>query len=92
LSFDCLPKKGETEMVKQTNNNIAREFDKLSDSELLAVTEYISQLLSRRLPIPTENQFNDDLIASLSDRRENQRARQVVEWERIRRRNVPRAA
>ena len=79
-------------MVTKTNSNIVRDIDKLSDNEILAVSEYISQLLSRRLPIPTEHQFNDDLIASLSDKRENQRARQVVEWERIRRKNVPRAA
>jgi hypothetical protein len=80
-------------MVNQTNNKIVREIDKLNENETLAVTEYISQLLSKRLPIPmSETHTNDDLIASLSDRRENQRARQVVEWERIRRRNVPRAA
>jgi len=79
-------------MVMNTNNNIVRDIDKLNDSEILAVSEYISQLLSKPLPIPTDNQFNDDLIAALSEKRENQRARQVVEWEYIRRRNVPRAA
>ena len=79
-------------MVNQINNKIVRDIDTLNENEALAVTEYISQLLSKRLPIPTENQFNDDLIATLSDKRENQRARQVVEWERIRRRSVPRAA
>ncbi len=79
-------------MVNQINNKIVRDIDKLNENETLAVHEYISQLLSRRHSIPTENQFNDDLIASLSDRRENQRAQQVVEWERTRRRNVPRAA
>jgi hypothetical protein len=80
-------------MVNPTSNKIVRDIDKLSENEALAVTEYISQLLSKRLPIPTpETQTSDDLIASLSDRRENQRARQVVEWERTRRRNVPRAA
>lgn len=78
-------------MVKQTNK-IVRDIDKLNENEAAAVTEYISQLLSGRLPIPTENQSNDDLIAALSDKRENQRARQVVEWERVRRRGVPRAA
>jgi hypothetical protein len=80
-------------MVKQTNNKIVRDIDKLNETEALAVTEYISQLLSKRLSLPiSESQTNDDLLASLSDCRENQRARQVVEWERIRRRNVPRAA
>ncbi len=81
-------------MVNQTNNKIFRDIDKLNEHEALAVTEYISQLLSKRhqIPTPSDNQINDDLIASLSAQRENQRARQVVEWERVRRRNVPRAA
>lgn len=79
-------------MVKQTNNKIARDIDKLNESEVLAVSNYISRLLSERLPIQTENQLNDDLIASLSDKRENQRARQVLEWENVRKRNIPRAA
>ena len=86
-------------MVNKINSKIVRDIDKLNENETLAVHEYISQLLSRRHSVPTtttatsaENQFNDDLIASLSDRRENRRAQQVVEWERTRRRNVPRAA
>ena len=79
-------------MVNPINNKIVRDIDKLNETETLAVVEYISQLLSKRLPIPTENQFNDDLIATLSDKRENRRARQVLEWERTRRRSLPRAA
>lgn len=79
-------------MVNQTNNKIARELNKLNENETLAVIEYISQILStRNVPI-NETQTNDDLIASLSQKRENQRAQQVLEWERTRRRNVPRAA
>jgi hypothetical protein len=76
-------------MVKKTTNNIVREIDKLSESESIAVLEYISELLTSRqqLPIPNENQFSDDLIASLSEKRENRCARQVVEWEKVRRRN-----
>lgn len=74
-------------MVKQTASKIVREVDKLNDNESLAVLEYISELLSnRQLPIPSETQFNDDLIASLSEKRENRCARQVVEWEKARRR------
>ncbi len=79
-------------MVKQTTSKIVGEIDKLSESETFAVVEYISQLLSQRLSRQLEAQTNDDLIASLSDKRENQRARQVVEWERIRRRSFPKAA
>jgi hypothetical protein len=75
-------------MVKQTNSKIVREIDKLNENETLAVLDYISQLLSsRQLPIPSETQFNDDLISSLSETRENRCARQVVEWEKVRRRN-----
>lgn len=79
-------------MVTKTNDKIVREIDKLNESETLAVVEYISQILSRRIAKQSENQLNDDLIASLSDTRENRRARQVVEWERARRRNFPKAA
>jgi hypothetical protein len=76
-------------MVKKTTNNLVREIDKLSESESIAVLEYISELLTSRqqFPIPNENQFSDDLIASLSEKRENRCARQVVEWEKVRRRN-----
>lgn len=78
-------------MVKQTNNKIVREIDKLSENETIAVLEYISELLSSRtntsISIPNENQLNDDLIASLSEKRENRCAQQVIEWEKVRRRN-----
>lgn len=79
-------------MVKQTNSKIVREIDKLNESETLAVLDYISELLSsRQFPINSVNTDNqtsaDDLIASLSEKRENKLARQVVEWEKTRRRN-----
>ena len=75
-------------MGKQTNSKIVREIDKLNENETLAVLDYISELLSnRQLPIPTDTQFSDDLIATLSENRENRCARQVVEWEKVRRRN-----
>lgn len=74
-------------MVKQTNNKIVREIDKLENNESLAVLAYITELLSIRISNQTETQLSDDLIASLAETRENQRARQVVEWEKVRRRN-----
>jgi hypothetical protein len=83
----CSEKQGVKEMVKQTTSKIVREVDKLNDNETSAVLDYISELLSnRQLPIPSETQFSDDLIASLSEKRENRCARQVVEWEKTRRR------
>ena len=79
-------------MVNQTNNTIASQLDKLNEHETSAVVNYISQLLSRRISKQKDNFQNDDLIGSLSEAYENQRARQVVEWEKLRRQNVQRAA
>ncbi|MDQ3129871.1 MAG: MSL1 family protein [Acidobacteriota bacterium] len=79
-------------MVKQNNSNIAAEINKLNENEGLAVLDYISTILTKRISKLKDNQSNDDLIVSLSDAYENKRARQVVEWERVRRQNVQRAA
>ena len=79
-------------MVNRLDTNIVRKLDELSEKETLAVVEYISQLLSRRISKQSETQTNDDLIAFLSEKRENARARQVIEWERVRRRIFPKAA
>ncbi len=79
-------------MVKQAEQNIAGEINKLNENETLAVVNYISQLLSTRISKQSENSTNDDVIVSLSDAYENKRARQVFEWEKVRRQNVQRAA
>jgi hypothetical protein len=79
-------------MVKRENTNVASEINKLNDNEASAVLNYISTLLSTRNSKSKDNQSNDDLIVSLSDAYENKRARQVFEWERVRRQNVQRAA
>ncbi|MBA2494874.1 MAG: hypothetical protein H0V31_09300 [Acidobacteria bacterium] len=79
-------------MVKQTKHNVAGEIDKLDENETLAVINCISQLLSTRISKQQENFINDDLIVSLADAYENKRARQVFEWEKVRRQNVQRAA
>jgi hypothetical protein len=78
-------------MVKQTSQTIASQIDKLNENETLAVATYISQLLSTRISKQKEYFPNDDLILSLSDAYENKRARQVVEWEKIRRQNAQRS-
>jgi hypothetical protein len=84
--------KEETEMVSRKNRNVASELGKLNEHEASAVLDYISELLSTRSPKSKDIQINDDLIVSLSDAYENKRARQVFEWERVRRQNVQRAA
>ena len=79
-------------MVKQENTKIASEINKLNENESLAVLDYISTLLTKRSFKSKTNQSNDDLIVSLADAHENKRARQVLEWERVRRQNAQRAA
>ena len=79
-------------MVNPINKNAAAEIDKLNENETLAVLDYISKLLSARLSKTKDNIVNDELIVSLQDTYENKRARQVFEWERVRRQNYKRAA
>lgn len=79
-------------MIKQNTPNIKNELDKLNDKETLAVVNYISQIITSRLAQKSDAPHSDDLIVSLSDRRENQRARQVFEWEKVRRQNIQRNA
>ena len=79
-------------MVKRNEQNVQSEIDKLNEKETLAVATYISTLLTKRISKSKDNQINDDLIVSLSDAYENKRARQVFEWEKLRRQNVQRAA
>ena len=80
-------------MVNQTNTNVASEINKLNEKETSAVLDYISTLLTKRISKSKENNIlNDDLIVSLSDAYENKRARQVIEWESVRRQNYQRAA
>lgn len=79
-------------MVKRENTKITGEISKLNDAEASAVMDYISALLTKRSSKFINNQSNDDLIVSLSDAHENRRARQVFEWERVRRQNAQRAA
>ncbi len=77
-------------MTNRNEKQLVREIDKLNEKEKLAVTYYISELLSARLS--KTNTSTDDLIAALAERRENQRARQVIEWERLRRKNIQKSA
>lgn len=65
-------------------------------AEFLSGDTFLPSVLSE--PTTETNQANkrdlpnDDLIVSLSDARENRRARQVFEWETIRRNSIQSAA
>ena len=66
-------------MVKRDNNRVASELDKLNAQDAAAI---INHALPSGRSQSKENFKNDDLIVSLADAYENQRARQVTEWEK----------
>jgi len=71
------------------------KLDHLSDSEVEEVLEYVSimEAMKRERRQPEYNEpADDDLLAILSGARENLRARQVFEWEAVRRSAEARAA
>ena len=76
-------------MISRNDKKLVRNFDKLNEKDTLPVR---ADLSSNRISKQSDNIFQDDLIAVLSAKRENQRARQVFEWETVRRRNSLRAA
>ncbi|HYO63961.1 MAG TPA: hypothetical protein VER08_10055 [Pyrinomonadaceae bacterium] len=64
---------------------LALKLDSLNDTEVKEVLEYISIMESmRRAQLP--GMWEDELVAMLAEARENKRARQVFEWEAVRRR------
>lgn len=77
-------------MINRKNNRIVSELDKLSEPETAAVLEYITEIVQSRKQ--RQITLADDLIGSLADAYENRRAQQVIEWERVRRQNIQRAA
>ncbi|MDQ3255361.1 MAG: hypothetical protein M3R15_15925 [Acidobacteriota bacterium] len=73
-------------------HRLALKLDNLNDSEVREVLDYISIMESMRLATTLPDLWEDELVALLADARENQRARQVFEWEAVRRHAERRAA
>ena len=71
---------------------LALKLEHLSDTEVHEVLDYISIMESMRRATTLPDLWEDELIALLADARENQRARQVFEWEAVRRHAERRAA
>lgn len=65
------------DQIKQNNTN------QFSEVERGEVVNYVSHLEASRLDKPIT--ADDDLIAALQNQLENRRARQVFEWENVRR-------
>jgi hypothetical protein len=74
-------------MVNRNTQHTARNTDNFNENISLNASDSSSSLPSRKFS--ADNSPNDDLIRSLSDAYENQRARQVFEWERTRRQASP---
>lgn len=79
-------------MVNRNERTAVRETDKLNESDRAAVFSYISELLPAKKKHLKESPANDELIVSLADAYENRRARQVTEWEKMRRKNMQQMA
>ncbi|MBL8206180.1 MAG: hypothetical protein JNM09_18235 [Blastocatellia bacterium] len=75
-------------MATQFTNRekLAFKLDHLSDSEIEEVVEYVSIMETMRREQRQPNEFDDELVASLSAAYENRRARQVFEWDAVRQR------
>jgi len=70
-------------MVNRNNTPAARSTENFTNNISLNASDHSSSLQAQK-SLATMNFINDDLIRSLSDAYENQRARQVFEWERTR--------
>jgi actin-related protein len=71
---------------------LALKLDSLNDAEVNEVLDYISIMESMRRAQIAPGMFEDELISLLAEAPENKRARQVFEWEAVRRRADRRAA
>jgi hypothetical protein len=68
------------------------KLDHLSDSEVQEVLDYVSIMESMKRERVQPDAFEDELLALLSAAVENRRARQVFEWDAVRRRADARAS
>jgi hypothetical protein len=68
------------------------KLDHLSDGEVREVLDYVSIMESMKRERAQPELLEDELLALLSTARENRRARQVFEWDSVRRRAEVRAS
>ena len=75
-------------MAMQLTNRekLAFKLDHLSETEIEEVAEYVSIMETMRHDQREPNDFDDELVTALSAAYENQRARQVLEWDAVRQR------
>jgi hypothetical protein len=71
---------------------LALKLDSLNDAEVNEVLDYISIMETMRRASIAPGLWEDELVSVLADAQENKRARQVFEWEAVRRKADRRAA
>ena len=75
-------------MVNRININKHPDHDPHSRQDAAAIN-YTPETLYSKESHPKDNPRIDDLIVSLADAHENERARQVTEWEQMRQYDLP---
>ncbi len=71
---------------------LALKLDSLNDAEVNEVLDYISIMETMRRATVAPGLWEDELVSLLADAQENKRARQVFEWEAVRRKADRRAS
>ena len=71
---------------------LALKLDALNESEVREVLDYIALMESMRRSRSVPSTWEDEVLAVLADARENRRARQIFEWEAVRRKAERREA
>ncbi len=64
----------------------------LNDREVQDVLDFVSRIESKKYDSVQRDLFDDELLVTLSSAVENRRAREVFEWEAIRRKAEARAS
>jgi hypothetical protein len=67
------------------------KLDHLTDIEVEEVLDFVSRMETKGRDRAQRDVSDDELLTTLSSARENRRARQVFEWEAVRRRAEARA-
>jgi hypothetical protein len=70
---------------------LALKLDSLNESKVKEILDYISIMESMHRTTTLPTLWEDELMTMLAEARENRRARQVFEWEVVRRRAERRA-
>ena len=81
-------------MGKRLTNRekLSFKLDHLNDQEVQEVLDYVSIMEAMKRERAQPEILEDELLALLSTAQENRRARQVFEWEAVRRRSDARAS